>query len=256
MGDEPSGGGGNQQSNDRANRARANPVRSHTPVSIGSSRSLLQATNANRAVAHQNAKAAESKAARVARGGDGSSSIVDNALSVGKSLIPGPASIATTIGKGIAGVGLLNPVGIGVGLVATAIDFFTKGDKGLAATGGRPPDIRSGRGANKGGSGGAAARSLYGADPFGSGSSGRTLQNSAPDQVSPFGDDGGNEDLFKLGTNGPAPSAASKTAASEATSIAKSIAQQQTDAALKKRRQIGGFSLFGSGGSGGSGFLS
>ena len=115
---------------------------------------------------------------------------------------------------------------------------------------------KSGRGANKGGSGGAAARSLYGANPFGSGSSGRTLQNSAPDQVSPFGDDGGNEDLFKLGTNGPAPSAAPKTAASEATSIAKSIAQQQTDAALKKRRQIGGFSLFGSGGSGGSGFLS
>ena len=137
---------------------------------------------------------------------------------------------------GVPGAGTL------IGLARAAA--MTQGSKTPAA----PSTSGRGAGTNKGGGG--SPRNIFMGSPLGSGS--RTLQNNAAEAPSPFGDDGGNEELFKLGTNGPAPTAAPTTAASATTSLA----QQQTNEALKKRRQIGGFSLFGHGGSGGTGFLS
>ena len=142
----------------------------------------------------------------------------------------------------IAGVQALIPGGTLVGLGRAAV--MQQGSKTPAAA------ATSGRGTNTNKSGGGSPRNIFMGSPLGSG--GRTLQNDAAKAPSPFGDDGGNEELFKLGTNGPAPTAAPTTAASLTTSLA----QQQTNEALKKRRQIGGFSLFGHGGSGGTGFLS
>ena len=63
------------------------------------------------------------------------------------------------INLGVPGAGTL------IGLARAAV--MTQGSTTPAAP------SKSGRGANKGGSGGAAARSLYGATPFGSGSSNR-----------------------------------------------------------------------------------
>ena len=144
--------------------------------------------------------------------------------------------------KAIAGGQALVPGGTLIGLARAAV--MQQGSKTPAA----PSTSGRGAGTNKGGGG--SPRNIFMGSPLGSGS--RTLQNNAAEAPSPFGDDGGNEELFKLGTNGPAPTAAPTTAASATTSLA----QQQTNEALKKRRQIGGFSLFGHGGSGGTGFLS
>ena len=142
--------------------------------------------------------------------------------------------------KAIAGGQALVPGGTLIGLARAAV--MQQGSKTPAA----PSTSGRGAGTNKGGGG--SPRNIFMGSPLGSGS--RTLQNNAAEAPSPFGDDGGNEELFKLGTNGPAPTAAPTTAAGT------SLAQQQTNEALKKRRQIGGFSLFGHGGSGGTGFLS
>ena len=150
------------------------------------------------------------------------------------------SDLSSNTEKAIAGGQALVPGGTLIGLARAAV--MQQGSKTPAA----PSTSGRGAGTNKGG--GAAARSLYGDNPYAS--AGRTLQNNSAEAPSPFGDDGGNEELFKLGTNGPAPTAAPTTAAGT------SLAQQQTNEALKKRRQIGGFSLFGHGGSGGTGFLS
>jgi len=144
-----------------------------------------------------------------------------------------PTSQRSTVNEKIAigGQSLINLgfPGVGTGVALARAAAMTQGSKTPASP------STSGRGTNSGKGSGVSPRRVYAEQP-----------------VSPFGDDGGNEDLFKLGTNGPAPSAAPNTAASEKLSLA----QQQTNAALKKRRQSGGFSLFGSGGAGGSGFLS
>ena len=150
------------------------------------------------------------------------------------------SDLSSNTEKAIAGGQALVPGGTLIGLARAAV--MQQGSKTPAA----PSTSGRGAGTNKGGGG--SPRNIFMGSPLGSG--GRTLQNNSAEAPSPFGDDGGNEELFKLGTNGPAPTAAPTTAAGT------SLAQQQTNEALKKRRQIGGFSLFGHGGSGGTGFLS
>ena len=150
------------------------------------------------------------------------------------------SDLSSNTEKAIAGGQALVPGGTLIGLARAAV--MQQGSKTPAA----PSTSGRGAGTNKGGGG--SPRNIFMGSPLGSGD--RTLQNDAAETPSLFGDDGGNEELFKLGTNGPAPTAAPTTAAGT------SLAQQQTNEALKKRRQIGGFSLFGHGGSGGTGFLS